>query len=137
MAVTLGSTTIKGVRPGADFGHTMGVEMAPIVANRFDLDEISQAIVDRYDGLVVFSGQIDDDVDDDAEMPRGWHFRIASCGYGGDSVWATAEILQAFGFGHQDDIYDSIATGGADAQYWFEKPGSILKFSRLPAYIGV
>lgn len=69
----------------------------------------SSATVDRFDGLVLVG-------------PDGnWHFATALCGYGGSGPMATAEILELFGFGEKDYIFQTIATGGDNATFSFSK----------------
>jgi len=68
-----------------------------------------EAVVDRFDGLVLIG-------------PDGnWHFASALCGYWGTSPAATAEILEIFGFGKKDSIFQSIYSGDDHATFSFTK----------------
>ena len=65
----------------------------------------SRAVVDRFDGLVLVG-------------PEGnWHFNTPLCGYVGESPMTTAAILELFGFGKKETIYQTISKGDDGATY--------------------
>jgi len=67
----------------------------------------SEAVVDRFDGLVVVG------------QGTTWHFNTAICGYVGEGPTTTATILELFGFGKKAKILERINTGDNRATYTF------------------
>jgi hypothetical protein len=83
------------------------IEQAKIIAAKGDT--FSEAVVDRFDGLVVVGRE------------ASWHFVSPICGYSGSGPMATATILELFGFGKKAKIFEEINTGDNHASYTFTK----------------
>ena len=72
-------------------------------------DTFSEAVVDRFDGLVVVG------------RATTWHFNTAICGYVGDGPTTAATILELFGFGKKSEILERINTGDNRATHTFSQ----------------
>lgn len=124
MTVTLGNHTIHGVELGTDTYTDMALAHAREFQSRFG--NVTDAIVDRFDGLVVYY----DTMRVAAGQVRGCHFVTAICGYSGSGPITASMILELFGFGDQRELLEQICHGGNDAQFHFRKGVGLVSSGR-------
>ena len=95
------------VTPVSDKSTGEAIVQAKAIAA--DGGTFSEAVVDRFDGLVIVG------------RDASWHFNTPICGYSGTGPMTTAIILELFGFGNKAKIFDEINTGDNHATYTFNK----------------
>jgi hypothetical protein len=66
------------------------------------------------DGLVLI-------FDTDKPELKAWHFQTIVAGYKGRVPWTAATILEMFGFGGVDEIFEQISQGGTGNYFVFTK----------------
>lgn len=106
LSVKVGKQTISYVEPGNDKSSSEAMSCADALFSQMPY-KFSDAIVDRFDGLVLFS----------PKNEYGFHFVNANCGYYGQGPMATAQILDLFGFGIYEYILAKISSGGDTAYF--------------------
>ena len=114
----MGSTRLYGVNKGFDTTTDLALDIAKLSLRWFG--HLDTAIVDRFDGLALFSREYASDSRLEDSV-NGIHFRSALCGYGGTGVMTAAMILELFGFGEYDEILRPIEVGGNTARYEFTR----------------
>lgn len=110
--------TIRGqhhpeIERGVDRSSNEAEKLARELHDNVGSDACTHAVVDRFDGLVLYF-----------ELPSGsvaQHFRCALAGYGGTGPSVSAAILELFGFGKKREIFESISRGGDEAYFSFVK----------------
>ena len=111
MAVLFCDREYPDVEEGRDTWSDEAVQHASELYERIGSDTCTLAVVDRKDGLMLFF------TPSDADKPVAHHFKCALAGYTGNGVIASAKILEMFGFGTYDDIFQRISHGGDRARY--------------------
>jgi hypothetical protein len=103
--------TLPGVIEANDLNHTMAVGIANVWKETAPDYQWCEADIQRFEGLTLTS------VD-------GVQLRFAKtlCGYDGESVKATATILELFGFDTHDAIMRKIKHGGGSAHFTLSHP---------------
>jgi hypothetical protein len=109
---------ILGVDRGCDTHSDQALEIAKAVHKTTPGKKWLAAIVDRFDGLcLLYAYPLEPLMWPDEQ--RGHHFRNALAGYSGNGVITAALILEQFGFGTYEEIFDKISKGDDDAFYVF------------------
>ena len=81
-------------------------------------EHMTEAIIDRFDGLVIFDPALALREECDHEDDRtGFRLRTPICGYEGSGPMMSAVILAAYGFGDVSELYARINHGEDTARY--------------------
>jgi hypothetical protein len=83
--------------------------------------QFDAAIVDFTDGLVLCDSARATAPESEGGEITGIHFRSPNCGYGGNGPYATARILEMYGFGEFDTLFHHITQGGNMAHFTFTR----------------
>lgn len=92
------------LKPASDMDTMQAVSQAENIIEHSKC-QIQSAIVDRFDGLVLLAGPIDN-LDAD-----GYRLRTPLCGYDGAGSRTAAKILAMFDFGDEASLFARIKTG--------------------------
>lgn len=86
--------------------------------------QFDAAIVDFTDGLVIYDSVRAAAPESEGSEVTGIHFRSPNCGYGGNGPYATARILEMYGFGEFKSLFDQVTKGGNVAHFTFTRAKS-------------
>lgn len=101
MSVRVRDRVFESVSPGSDLiikHAVMSAEDTIMLGYRFQ-----NAVVDRYDGLVLLEGPV-------ARDTPGIHLRVPRCGLAGEETQAAARILSRLGFGEEEILYEKLVS---------------------------
>lgn len=115
MAVSIRGEQYSSVDLGADCSSEEAEYLAMELYANIGAKSCFKALVDRHDGLLLLY------TDGPTRRMDGRHFRTAIAGYVGRGPQASAFILNLFGFGARDEIFEKISRGENDAFYVFVK----------------
>lgn len=112
----MGSTVLYGIVEANDTA-TIDAELAAIGMLE-EAEHFTEAIIDRFDGLVIFDPAYALREECDHESDRtGLHMRTPVCGYQGSGPMMAAVILALYGFGDVSELYARINHGEDSARH--------------------